>query len=221
MLVADVIDSDSWRLWPSGDPRLMKDKQLYRNLKTVTPEDLDRVKHNFQWVNEQLDRVDPSVTKGQVLVLMGSPSDQSFCREIEHLCTELSLSCHLRATSAHKGPQQTLKILAAYEASSTPSVVIAVAGRSNGLGPVASGGCSLPVINCPPVTTQNMALDLWSSVNLPSGLGCATVIRPEAAVLCAAQILALNDPILWAKLRARRCNVAVSLLQADAAIHVR
>jgi len=220
LLVADVIDSDSWRLWPSGDSRLMKDKQVYRNLKTVTNDDLDQVKRNFQWVADRLDHIDTSVVHGQVVILMGSPSDEPFGRQIHKHCTDLGVACSMRITSAHKGADETLKIIADYEASSIPTVIVAVAGRSNGLGPVSSGSCSLPVINCPPVTWQTASQDLWSSVNVPSGLGCCTVIYPEAAALCAAQILALNDCLLFAKLRAKRCNTWIKLRMADAAIQL-
>ena len=48
-------------------------------------------------------------------------------------------------------------------------MLIAVAGRSNGLGPVLSGNTPLPVINCPPVKPENVAHDIWSSLNVPSG----------------------------------------------------
>jgi hypothetical protein len=48
-------------------------------------------------------------------------------------------------------------------------VLIAVAGRSNGLGPVLSGHTCFPVINCPPVRPENVTQDIWSSLNIPSG----------------------------------------------------
>jgi len=50
-----------------------------------------------------------------------------------------------------------------------PTIFVAVAGRSNGLGPVVSGNTSFPVINCPPLSADWASQDIWSSLRLPSG----------------------------------------------------
>lgn len=126
-----------------------------------------------------------------------------------------------------------------------PTVFVAVAGRSNGLGPVMSGNTVYPVINCPPLTPDWGAQDVWSSLRMPSGelsgpplpamcvfvkfnihgcdwasfplagLGCSTILSPDAAAQFAAQIFGLNDHLVWGKLRASMLNTWTSLKLAD------
>ncbi|XP_074524396.1 bifunctional phosphoribosylaminoimidazole carboxylase/phosphoribosylaminoimidazole succinocarboxamide synthetase [Halichoeres trimaculatus] len=215
IVLADVIDNDSWRLWPAGDRSQQKDKQVYRDLKEVTPEAMQMVKRNFEWVSERVMLLLEPQAGGRVVVLMGSTSDMAHCEKIRKACTSYGIPCVLRVTSAHKGPDETLRIKAQYEGDGIPTVFVAVAGRSNGLGPVMSGNTAYPVINCPPLTPDWGAQDVWSSLRMPSGLGCSTILSPEAAAQFAAQIFGLTDHLVWCKLRASMLNTWVSLKLAD------
>lgn len=114
ILLADVIDSDSWRLWPSGDKRLMKDKQVYRDMADVTGEGLQQVKRNFQWVSDQLDHLTP-LPRGRVVIIMGSAADKAHCEEIEAGLRLFGVPCVMRVCSAHKSTDKALQILAQYE----------------------------------------------------------------------------------------------------------
>ncbi|RMX50893.1 hypothetical protein pdam_00016120 [Pocillopora damicornis] len=218
LLLADVIDNDSWRIWPSGDKRLMRDKQVYRNLPEVTPEALEQVKKNYQWVAGEVQKLNQH-HPGHAVIFMGSPSDVDHCKKIESSLKEFGIPTDLRICSAHKGTEDALQVLQWYEGQGIPVVIIAVAGRSNGLGPVLSGNSAFPVINCPPPSSQWGAQDIWSSLRLPSGLGCTTALNPDGAALATAQILGLSDHVVWGIVKGKQLNTAVGLAVADKKLH--
>lgn len=55
---------------------------------------------------------------------MGSTSDVAHCEKIRKACGAYGIPCYLRVTSAHKGPDETLRIKAEYEGMTEHNVVI-------------------------------------------------------------------------------------------------
>ena len=56
--------------------------------------------------------------RAKVAVFMGSPSDLEHGQKVKSTLQELGIPCDLRVTSAHKGTDETLSMLAEYEGSS-------------------------------------------------------------------------------------------------------
>lgn len=56
LLVADVIDNDSWRIWPGGDKNRQLDKQVYRDMPEVTDSCLADLLANYRTVADLTDR---------------------------------------------------------------------------------------------------------------------------------------------------------------------
>ena len=56
LLVADVIDNDSWRIWPGGYKEQMLDKQVYRDMPQVTEQRLAALLGKYQQVADLTDR---------------------------------------------------------------------------------------------------------------------------------------------------------------------
>lgn len=230
ILLSDVIDNDSWRLWPNGDKRLMLDKQVYRNLTQVDSDSMEKIRSNFALVAERTENLFksllPTLAKPNdegliippcVAIIMGSKSDQKFVDSIVKGLEKFGISrVEVHVSSAHKSTNYTLTVIERLNQHPSCKCIIAVAGRSNGLGLVATANSTIPVINCPPMLDLTATMvDIWSSLRAPSGLGCTTTLGPESAAMAAAHIVANEDCYVWSKIKTIQTMAAVNLITED------
>lgn len=150
-----------------------------------------------------------------VVIVMGSKSDLEHARRIQVALAEFDLSSELRVASAHKSARHLLQLLAEYESQERPLVYIAVAGRSNALGGLMDANTAWPVINCPPYSDRFGGVDIFSSLRMPGGVACLTVLEPQAAALAAVKILALRDPALTQRVRSYQHTLESTIIQRD------
>ena len=147
-------------------------------------------------------------------VIGGSRSDFPILESAVEVLEELEVPAELRVLSAHRTPDQLLSYVDA-AAGRGIRVIIAGAGGAAHLPGVIASKTLLPVIGVPMPTEHLGGLDsLLSIVQMPKGVPVATVAIGNArnAGLLAAQILALSDEALAARLAAWRGRMTQAIL---------
>jgi len=129
--------------------------------------------------------------KPLVVILSGSPSDQSHVDDIAGALHGMGIETETRISSAHKTPQHLLSMLSSYEQDPRPKVYITVAGRSNALSGMVDANVRSPVIACPATSDAFGGADIFSSLRMPSGVAPMVVLDPFNAALACAKILGL------------------------------
>ncbi|WP_310397444.1 phosphoribosylaminoimidazolesuccinocarboxamide synthase [Hymenobacter sp.] len=154
-----------------------------------------------------------------VNIVMGSPADKEHCEKIRQQFEGYGIFTQMRVTSAHKNGEEIAGMADIWNNSIEPGVIIAVAGLSNGLGGALAANVNVPVISCPPWKDYaELAMNLNSSVIMPSGTPNLTVVRPDNAAQAA--LRALNVPRLRERLNQEIKATKAKLRAADAELRV-
>lgn len=141
-----------------------------------------------------------------VEIRVGSDSDLPRIEPAFRTLEALEVPFEVRVLSAHRTPARTSARTRELEGAGF-RVVIAGAGGAAHLAGVTASETLLPVIGIPIDTTQFKGTDsLLSVIQMPEGIpvGSVGVAQAEHAALMAAQIAAVADPALRAKIRAKR-----------------
>lgn len=156
----------------------------------------------------------------RVAVIMGSDSDFPVVSAAVKKLKAFDIPVETRVISAHRTPKAASEF-AESAAENGFGVIIAAAGMAAHLAGFLAAGTTLPVIGVPMKSSQLEGLDaLLATVQMPSGIPVATVAinGAENAAVLAAEILALGDPELAAKLAAMKRELAEKVAKKDSAI---
>ncbi|MBQ7096586.1 MAG: 5-(carboxyamino)imidazole ribonucleotide mutase [Clostridia bacterium] len=156
----------------------------------------------------------------KVGIIMGSDSDLPVVEKAMTALDELGVPYEVHVFSAHRTPVEAKEFSANARAKGF-GAIIGAAGMAAHLAGAIAANTTLPVIGIPVKSSNLDGMDaLLSTVQMPPGIPVATVAingAKNAAVL-AAQIIAVEDAELAAKLDAQRKAAADTVLEKNRAI---
>ena len=156
----------------------------------------------------------------KVGIVMGSDSDLPILRKTMDTLKSLDIPFERHIYSAHRTPVEA-RDFALNARNNGFGCLIAAAGMAAHLAGAIAANTTLPVIGIPCKGGMMDGLDaLLATVQMPSGIPVATVAVGGGvnAALLAAQIIAVGDAELAAKLDNKRKSDAETVLKKDAAL---
>ncbi len=154
----------------------------------------------------------------KVALIMGSDSDLPALRPCIKMLKNFGIEVEARVISAHRTPDAAATF-AKNAKERGFSVIIGAAGKAAHLPGVLAAFTTLPVIGIPIKSSTMDGLDsLLSIVQMPKGIPVATVAIDggENAAILAAQMIALANPEVAAKLEEHKVNMLREVGEKDA-----
>ena len=156
----------------------------------------------------------------KVGIIMGSDSDLPIVQKAVDMLKSLEIPYEVHIYSAHRTPVEA-RDFAVNARENGFGALICAAGMAAHLAGAIAANTTLPVVGIPCKGGMMDGLDaLLATVQMPTGIPVATVAingAANAALLCA-QIIAVEDKELAAKLDAKRRTDAAKVLEKDRTI---
>ena len=158
----------------------------------------------------------------KVGIIMGSDSDLPIAQKAVDMLKSLGVPYEVHIYSAHRTPEEA-RAFALCARENGFGALIAMAGMAAHLAGAIAANTTLPVIGIPCKSGALNGIDaLLATVQMPTGIPVATVAIDGGgnAALLAAQIIAVEDEELAAKLDAKRKADSAKVIEKDAKLEL-
>ncbi|MDQ6929302.1 MAG: hypothetical protein M3126_01370 [Candidatus Eremiobacteraeota bacterium] len=192
LVVADVIDNDSWRIWPQGREDLMLDKQLYRNLEKAGPQDLARIKDAYESVSELAGSF-PQMRPGMVAVICDGPEFVEASTRLIGALQMFGLPTVRHVASSVKTPGYVLQLVQQLDATFARLLFVTVGEPNSSL------------------------VDMLDNATTNAVFAFSGTAE-QVAMRCA-KTLAMEDTVLFGRTLLMQTNARSAIMQADAGVN--
>jgi|SRR5579884_637087 len=197
LVLADVIDNDSWRIWPQGREDLALDKQNYRNLTTVTDEALEKIKDDYESVALMVGSF-AQLRQGIVALVIDGPDLVEAGEALSRALGALAIPVVRQVVSAGRMPDHAAGVAVSLDANFLRQRLVFAA--------VARGDSALPAILEHATGTPVVTLDV------------ARTAVDDAALRCAA-ILGIDDSVVYGRVLMREMQARSEALTVNAQLN--